>query len=252
METKQKKERTLKDFIEILLPKLWLIALVAIVFAMTVFTYCYTRVDTYTSSARFLVTYEGQEAGTMLYEPDIVEGDINVFAQIVKGDDFCNDVVLAVNADPHCAQDIDKAQFQSMFNFSAGNRDQTFSFSIVHTDPNEAYNIANVVKEILLQEIDTNKESKSNQTVKTISEPQLRTVPNSKNSARNAIIAFAAGAIATACVVLVVALSDVTIRDKKKIEDNFNIPVLGVIPYHDISVSTSSSDAYGGQNKNVV
>lgn len=252
METKQKKERTLKDFIEVLLPKLWLIALVAIVCSMAVFTYCYTRVDTYTSSARFLVTYEGEESGTMLYEPDIVEGDINVFAQIVRGDDFCNDVVLAVNADPHCAQDIDKAQFQSMFNFSAGNLDQTFSFSITHTNRNEAYNIANVVKTVLLQEIDTNKESKSNQVVKTISEPQLPVGPNSKNSERNAIIAFAVGAIAMACIILVIAFSDVTIRDKKKIEDNFNIPVLGVIPYHDINSSTSSSDAYGGQNKDVV
>ena len=50
MESKQKKERSLKDFVDILLPKLWIIAVVSVVLAVLAFVYSTTRVDTYTSS----------------------------------------------------------------------------------------------------------------------------------------------------------------------------------------------------------
>ena len=251
MEVKQKKERTLKDFIEILLPKLWIILLTAVIASMAVFTYFYTRVNTYTSSARFLVSCVPMEAMTPFYEPEIVRNTIDKYSDFVSGDEFCNNIVLAVNADPQCEKEITKAQFKSMFSF-VGNSDQTFSFSITNTNPDEAYNIANVVKENLLREISELSGEGDLLVITAISEPQLPEAPNNKNYVRNSIIAFVVGAAVAAAVILAIALSDVTIRDKKKIEDNFNIPILGVIPYHDISNVSTSSGSYGGYSNNVV
>ena len=54
--------------------------------------------------------------------------------------------------------------------------------------------------------------------------------PNPKNHVVKAIIGFCIGAVASAIVVWVYAAFDVTVRDKKKLEDNFEIPLLGTVP----------------------
>ena len=252
MEVKQIKERTLKDLLEILLPKLWIVLLTAIIASMAVFTYFYTRVNTYTSSARFLVSCVATEETTSLYEPEIVSNTIDKYSDLVSGDEFCNNAVHAINADPLCKNKIeDIAQFRAMFSF-VGNSDQTFSFSITHTDRAEAYNIANVVEVELLREIAELSGDGNLQVIKAISEPKMPEAPNNKNYVRNSIVAFVLGAVVASAIILMIALTDVTIRDKKRIEDTFNIPILGVIPYHDISGGGDSSRPYGGYSKDVV
>ncbi len=245
MDKKQKKERTLQDFVNILLPKLWIIALTAVVCAMALFTYSFTKQDTYTSSANFLLNINASDSNTKVNEPVIASNTIAKYENMVAGDEFFENVRLAVSADPMCNMEITKSQFKSMFKFS-GKENQTFSFSITHTDRNAAFNIANVVSQCLQDSIQKMSGNNSNETIEVISAPQPPSSANSKNSVRNALIAFLAGAIVSAAVVLIIALSDVTIRDKKKIEDNFNIPILGVIPYHDIN-SGSGQNVYGGQ-----
>ena len=54
--------------------------------------------------------------------------------------------------------------------------------------------------------------------------------PDSKHVLRNTLIAFAAGVLMAMIVIFVFNQFDVVIHNKKKIEDNFSIPVLGVIP----------------------
>lgn len=251
MDVKQKKERTLKDFIDILLPKLWIIVLVAVIFAAAAFTYSYTRTTTYTSYAEFLVKPEITNETGKIYSQQIAENKMRNYEAMVNGYRFRENVVLRVNSDPLCNINITERQFKSMFKFSISEKNPTFSFSITHKDPNTAFNIAKVVQKCILEEIETIDNEGSDEMIKTISAPRSPVgAPNSKNSARNSIIAFLAGAIASAAVILVIAVSDVTIRDKKKLEDNFNIPVLGVIPYHDIVGNTGSdvyASYYGGQ-----
>ena len=74
-------------------------------------------------------------------------------------------------------------------------------------------------------------------------EVELRNSPreatvNSRGTVKNAIIGFIGGALFAAALVFVISMFDVTVHDRKKIEDNFDIPVLGVIPKVDVAASS--------------
>ncbi len=247
MDKKQKKERTLKDFVDILLPKLWIVVLTAVVCAMAAFTFSFTKKDMYTSSAKYLVNFNPGGTTTnvsgLYYENTIIETTLNKYQSIATSDEFITKVVDKINSDEESGISINFAQFKSMFSFSVNATNQTFSFSVTSTDKNMSFNIARIVEDELIKELEQNFTTEKRER---LSSPGLPQSPNSKHSMRNALIAFAIGAILSAAVILIIALSDVTIRDKKKIEDNFNIPILGVIPYHDIN-DDSGSNTYSGR-----
>ncbi len=60
--------------------------------------------------------------------------------------------------------------------------------------------------------------------------PLAPTSTDSKNEIRNALIGFALGAFATLLVIFVHNRFDVVIRNREKLEDNFDYPILAVIP----------------------
>lgn len=245
MESKQKRERTLKDFVDILLPKLWIIVIVAIVAAAVAFVYSYTRQDTYTSQARYLVKYSTEkDTGNSLYNNEIVQNKITNYAVLVDGSEFRMKVVERAKDD--YGIDITESQFKNMFSFSASSDAPTFTIRVTHTDANTAFVLANIVEDCIRIEI-TDME-KNDGLVTEVDAPSQPVVPNSKNEVRNAIIAFLAGMLVSAALILIIVLSDVTIRDKKKLEDNFEIPILGVIPFHDVG-NTQGYGSYGGYKR---
>ena len=67
-------------------------------------------------------------------------------------------------------------------------------------------------------------------TIKIINSPKKALTANSKGVFRNAIIGGFAGALVTMLAVFVVSRLDVIIRNKEKIEQSFDIPILGLIP----------------------
>ena len=245
MESKQKRERTLKDFVDILLPKLWIIVIFAIVAAAATFVYSYTRQDTYTSQARYLVKYSTEkDSGNSLYNNEIVQNKITNYGVLVDGSEFRMKVVERAKDD--YGIEITESQFKGMFSFSASSDAPTFTIRVTHTDANTAFVLANIVEDCIRIEI-TDME-KNDGLVTEVDAPSQPVSPNSKNEVRNAIIALLAGVLVSAALILVIALSDVTIRDKKKLEDNFDIPILGVIPFHDVGKSQVNG-TYGGYNQ---
>lgn len=231
MESKQKKERSLKDFIDMLLPKAWLLAVIAILAAAVAFVFSYTRQDTYTSSARFLVKYSNdKELNPSIYSNDIAQNKITNYAVVVDGVGFREDVVKMAEED--YGYKIDEVQFKSMFSFTTSSEAPVFTIHVTHTDPVVASNLATVVKECVRAKIEE-MEGEDGLVVE-VDRPSMPEHPNSKNEVRNALIAFLAGLIVSSGVVLIIALSDVTVRDKKKLEDSYDIPILGVIPFHEV------------------
>ena len=74
-------------------------------------------------------------------------------------------------------------------------------------------------------------------------------MPNSKNTTRNAVIAFVVGAILSAAAIWVYSANDNIIRNAKRIENSLDIPVLGIIPRHDINLPDNES-VYRNQSSN--
>ncbi len=246
MEKKQKKEHTFKDLIELLLPKAWIILIVSVLCASGLFVYSYTKVDTYTSSALFLVEPKrnSDKSAPTIYDPEIAIDQINnYFYATTMGDDFA---LTVQNAAKEKGVDVTAEQFRSMLAFVKSD-DPIFYVKITHTDPYIAYMVAQTTVECLIELVASIEDDSG--LLNLISSPKLPDPanPNSKNEVRNTIIGFLIGFIISAGLILVFALFDVTIRDKEKIEDYFDIPVLGVIPYQEIVKSTEGC-GYGGGN----
>lgn len=102
-----------------------------------------------------------------------------------------------------------------------------YYFNVTTEDPQLSLAIASAAGEILSERlIDTGYAIK----VDCIGVPRLPSAPDSKNVVRNAIIGCLAGALLAMLAVFVISKLDVVVRSKEKLENSFNIPVIGVIP----------------------
>ena len=66
--------------------------------------------------------------------------------------------------------------------------------------------------------------------IQKVGSPRLAESPDGKNTLRNAVIGLAAGFIISALAIFVISKFDVVVRTRERLEDNFDVPILGVIP----------------------
>jgi len=243
---KQNDDITLKGLIDIFLPKIWVMLLVAVIGASVLGSYSYFgREDTYTAKGKYMVAklnYSDENALTGLTTAEIaaMQGMIANAKEIINTNKFANKVIEALGRD-----DISAGNIRSMMRVSLGNSDTTcFYFSATSTDPEIAVAVAQVAGQLLVTEYDEN----MNYAIKIIGleDPELPTSRDSKNVVRNAIIGFVGGFIASALVVFVWSRFDILIRSKDKLEDSFDIPILGVIPRLE---SANMARSYGVDKK---
>lgn len=108
-----------------------------------------------------------------------------------------------------------------------GDNTTCYTFTVTTSDPKLSLAIATAAGEILSERlIDTGYAIK----VDCIGIPRLAISPDSKNVVRNSVVGFAAGALLTMLAVFVISKLDVIVRSKEKLENTFNIPVIGMIP----------------------
>ena len=123
-----------------------------------------------------------------------------------------------------------------------------YYFSVTSTNPEVSLAIAEVAGDLLVEKY----EDDHNYAIKILTneEPVLPMAANSKHVVRNAAIAFAAGLLVTLLVIFVASRFDVVIRSREKIEENFDIPILGVIPRlesNDLAETKTSKEQRKGQ-----
>ena len=117
----------------------------------------------------------------------------------------------------------------SMISVALAKTDTTcYYFAVTSNDPEHSYAIAEVAGEYLIEEYKA-------KTVYAISfaridDPIGPTDRNSKNIVRNALIGFVGGLLFSLILVFVMSRFDVVIRTRDKLEDAFDIPILGIIP----------------------
>ncbi len=229
MENKQTKEISLKDFVDILIPKIWIIILTAVVFLAGAFVFSFTKEDKYTSSVEFFVGFDATSNINPTYENSIIQTVLMRYESRFTSEDFCEKAIKDLNLN------MTKEQLRKIYKVQTNPESQTYSFSVTHADKQISYKIAEYVFEAIQAQ---EQQDVANSTVKpdfiVINAPKLAEGRDSKNTVRNSLLGFVTGAILAAVVIIIVVFSDKTIRDKKKIEDNFDIPFLGIIPSQDV------------------
>ena len=228
---KQNKEITIKDIFDIFLPKLWIMILVGIILAGALsVNSLFFKQDTYTCSTIVSVTKKNNTS--------TVATDIDVALEMVKIYEFAiteADVILDEIANSYPEYNLNANSIRSMLSVSKEEETPFITIKVTHTNPKVAYDIANGLSQLSLTIPE--KFGFNGLSVNPIDLPTEVTSPNSKNIARNAIIAFLVGVVGTMAVVWIFSLLDTVIRSPKKIEDTLDIPVLAIIPRHDVAVA---------------
>ena len=225
------KEITIKDLISLILPKIWLVAIISVLCAGLAFSYFYFfKPQTYTSKAQiYIYSEKSDEANTS--SVNAAKGMVEVYKIMIQSDKFLSQVVSELPE----YQDLTTTHIRSMITVVQVNSTEVFQISITSLTPKMAFDVLDKIVEKLPDEV--TRIIPNALSVKTIEDPALPKFANSKNEIRNTMVAFFVAAILTMFAILAFAFLGVKIRDKKKIEDNFDLPVLGVIPRQDIQPS---------------
>lgn len=241
---KQYEEITIKELIDIFLPKVWVIVLVAVIFAGVMGGYAqFIKDDTYTSTASFVMikipTQYGETVnnaaittGLNAAEIEAMQSMIAMTEQVMETTDYLTTVKEQLVERNPSYESVSIAQLKNMLSIEVVGEATCFELSAVSTDPQLSYDVTDIVYHTFPQVIGDLFESISI-SIKVIDSPLKAKAPNGKGVLKNVVIGGFGGAILTMLVIFVITKLDVIIRSKEKIEAGFDIPVIGLIPKFD-------------------
>ena len=238
--SRKNKETTVKELFEIFLPKLWLILLVGVLLAGMMSVYSVFIKDyTYTASAEIYVYKNSNSTSTTTSDIAAAEEMVNIYERAIGGDKFMGHVCDRLNK-KNAKYEYTPAQIKRMVSLIKVEDTPNFIIKVTTPDRQLSADLAYVIVQDSIAVGKLEEIIQNNHASSVIENPKAAEdiAPNSKNTVRNAIIAFFAGVILAAVCVWIFASFDVTIRSAKKIEDNIDVPVLGVIPRHHIATPT--------------
>ena len=258
---KKNNELTIKDLLDIFLPKMWLILIISIVFAAVSAVYSeYMVDDTYTSSASYRVLNDSANTSLSVsdlsyatalvpYCRSVFEGDSFYYRlrQELIGDEYV--IKLSQEQEKDLSDVADLILAQTAITFSQPDTNvAVFKIAVTAKNADIATTVASAVHTITQATDDDSLcdilGEGTRVTFSPISNPRTATL-NGKNTVRNGIIAFAMGFVLSIGGVFLYSILDVVIRDKKKLENNTDAPVLGVIPRVELA---NSLPVYSGRS----
>ena len=238
---KRNDEFSLKELINIFLPKLWLILIVALVFgsAMAVYS-AVLKDDTYTSTTRIHVTKEmGYGYDYAVSDVDFATSYLETYKMVLTIPDFLSSV-LARLEENQMSYLLEAGKYEELgWNqltpdriskfISCDSQQDIITISVTTGDPVLSRAIADSISYVFTQE-DVLAYPDDVVTVKVLQVAKTPASPNGRNVLLNTLIGVVIGAIISMAIIFVMDMFDVIIHDKKKLEDTFDTPILGVIP----------------------
>lgn len=238
---KRNEEFSLKELINIFMPKLWLILIVALVCgSLMAFYSAIIKDDTYTSTTRIHVTKE------MTYGYDYAVSDVDfatsyleTYKMVLTIPDFLNSVLVHLGEE-HASYELHEGEYErNGWNkltpdkirgyISCESEQDILTVTVTTGDPLLSRALADSIAHVFTQE-DVLAYPEDVVKVKVLQIAKAPISPNSRNVLINTLIGVVIGAVISMAFVFVLNMFDVVIHDKKKIEDSFDIPILGVIP----------------------
>ena len=235
---KTKQEFNIKDILSIFIPTIWIIVLVAIVFASLTAGYLTLfKDDTFSSS---VTMYVANEANATLNTGviDVSTAMVERCGVAILSKSFLQDVIGYIESDEDYLEHESEWKRYMTVNYLKGvikikqlKDTEYFDITVTTHDKKLSYVIVSAVDTAVQNRLTEYLpyDSKYIRT-RTINSAVPAINPDSKHTLRWTAVAFFAGAVLSMLVIFVYSQFDVTIRDKKKLEDAFDIPVVGVIP----------------------
>ena len=227
---KQNGEITIKDILDIFIPKLWFILLVGAICAVALGGFASMKTNTYTAQSTFMMVKvpmsnsEATNTGLNAAEIEAMQQMISSSKYVLSSTSFCQKVRERLDG----YENVKISDIASMISVSLMDDTTCFAITTQSTDPKLSHDIANVVHELFPEDLMERLPYAIK--ISTLDYPEVPENADDKNVARNAFIGGAAGLVLSALIVFLVAKFDVVIRSREKLEESFNIPILGVIP----------------------
>jgi capsular polysaccharide biosynthesis protein len=221
---KRREEITFKDILSVFIPKIWVIAIASILLASVFAIYSSVIVDdTYTSYSVMSVRKDTE--ALQITDIALAESTVEKISYRITSPDFLNKLLLYVNENYQRYDNLTLSRIASSIRYTPlGNG--VLRVSVTTDNAQLSFAIAQALENELPGEFYT---SLPNALVESYSSALFPSA-NSKGVVKNAIIGFFIGAVISAAAIWVISILDSTIRDKKKIEDTFDVSVIGVIP----------------------
>lgn len=230
----KKEELKISDFLHMIAPMWWLIAIVAIVFAAVTSVYSVAiKDDTYSSSVTFMVSKKSNNALNSS-DRDLSTKLIETYEYALKTEQFGRHVEASakMSDDYKDSWNLNFKSILKSFTIKQEGDTELFTITVTTKDTDLSYFLTLVIQdEVTNLHVKDNWPYKDDIEIAVIDSPAgIPEAPNSKNTVRNAVIAFLLGAVVSIVCVFAYCMLDVTIHSRKKIEDSLDVPVLGVIP----------------------
>ena len=235
---KRNEDFTLKELIGIFIPKLWIIAIVSIIFGAVMASYSlFIKEDTYTSTTRIHVI-KATSLDFAVSDVEFASSYLETYVEVLTIPDFITEV-LEVFKENHASYEENEGDYerngwdkllanQVRGYISSSTKQDILSISVTTDDPNLSWGIADSIATVFAKG-DFLAYEKGVVKVKPLQHPYPQG-PNSRRTMLNTVIGVVVGAVLSMVAIFVINMFDVVIHDKKKIVDNFDIPILGVIP----------------------
>ena len=233
-------EISLSEIFGMIIPKIWIIALVSVAFAaLTGFYSLVTVKDTYTVTTQFYVeknTY-GQDQTTS--DLSFAINIIPVVQEAYISEEFCSEIANILKSKYDDFSNVTAAQVRNTITVTRTNTNAAiYSVKVESTNRKFAESVANEVHNLTMP--NENNESHIKTLVSEFINIEAYRSPDSNDPAvvtsgtgtviKNSMVAFLAGAVLSIVLIVVLGIIDPTIRNKNKLSRGVDVPVLGVIP----------------------
>lgn len=226
-------EIEIKDLIYLLWQKIYWIITCAVIGGAIAFLISYFMITPmYTASASLYVyNSDGSKNTNTISQSDLVASQklVDTYIVIIRSDSVLEKVARI------SGYNYSAGQIRSMLSASSINDTEAFSIKIENANPTVARDIANTIVDVIPDEI--RRIVKSSE-VMTIDRAKLPAEPSSPNIPVNTVVGVLIGLVLCVAIVVTRSLFDTTVHSEEDLNE-FNIPVLGIIPALDIETSSN-------------
>lgn len=239
MEQKQEDTIDLLKLCKVLLEKIWLLVIVAVLFAVVAFVYTKTMIKPEYQATSKLYVFNKSDFGSSgaVSSSDISTSKVlvNTYIVVLQSDSVLGRVVDTISeyqgkegfeylgTEPYTTK-----QLRSMISAGSINNTESFSVTVEAHDPYEAKFINDAILYFLPDEIIRVVKAGA---VEIIDKASIPSVPSSPSVMKNTVLGGLVGGVLTAAIIVVMALFDNVIHTEEDLTSEFpDISVIGVIP----------------------
>ena len=239
MEQKQEDTIDLLKLFKVLLNKVWLLIIVAVLFAAVAFVYTKTMIQPEYQATSKLYVFNKSDFGSSgaVSSSDISTSKVlvNTYIVVLQSDSVLGQVVDTISeyqgkegfeylgTEPYTTK-----QLRDMISAGSINNTESFSVTVTAHDPYEAKFINDAILYFLPDEIIRVVKAGA---VEIIDKASIPTAPSSPSVIKNTVLGGLVGGVLTAAIIVVMALFDNVIHTEEDLTDEFpDISVIGVIP----------------------